>query len=124
MTLRERGLHYGWVNALKIYIFLFFLLPLPGPPSGRGPGQQPLLPIAQTRPWVYRVTFSLKCQDFRDPNKNSNVTDQWGIAFSPKGCPARPFWSLVPGPDLMLGSQTKALQEHSLVCIFIFLFVY
>ena len=31
---------------------------------------------------LYRATFSLKCQDFRDPNQNSDATDQWGIAFS------------------------------------------
>ena len=46
VTLRERGLHYGWVNASKIYIYVSFFSPVPGPPSGRGPGQQqPLLPI-------------------------------------------------------------------------------
>ena len=31
---------------------------------------------------LYRATFSLKCQDFRDPKQNSDPTDQWGIAFS------------------------------------------
>ena len=30
---------------------------------------------------LYRATFSLKYQDFRDPNQNSDPTDQWGIAF-------------------------------------------
>ena len=42
---------------------------------------------------LYRATFSLKFQDFRDPNQNSDATDQWVIAFSLKGCLPQPFWS-------------------------------
>ena len=32
---------------------------------------------------------------FRDQNQNSDATDQWGIAFSLKGCHPQPFWSRI-----------------------------
>ena len=52
-------------------------------------------------------TFSLKFQDFRDPNKNSDATDQWGIAFSLKGCPPQPFWCTVHQDEMINFTETQ-----------------
>ena len=52
--------------------------------------------------------FSLKFQDFRDPNQNSDATDQWGIAFSLKGCPPRIFWSRIYRDEPHRNTEEKA----------------